>query len=269
MYSPAERTKCFDEKNGGFSDKNFNFGALPNSAAMISPISGALLFRLLPFLLVVSIQICAAAQPGISDPEKTYGLDQSIINGRRLIFRPPPGTAGHPYLQSNLFSTGTVFLSGTAYPGQAINYDIYRQQLLLRYADNQSPFNVIEVSKARLNGFDLDSRHFELLFPYSDTCFYQVIGTGSIKFAYLWSRKLDLSTTSGNSAYYFSKPERSLYLLREGKLLGFRSNRGLTRLFGREFQPEIREYLRQHKIRVRKSPDEVMERLAGFLGTLK
>ncbi len=198
-------------------------------------------------------------------PDMVYGPDQTLFNGKKYTYRPPPGTTGNQYIVTQLFFAGTVTLKGKTYRDLVLNYDIFNQQLLLQYADERDPLNVIELSKAWLTHFSLDSLHFEYLRLDQGPQFYQVLGNGPARILHYWRKSLNLNDRIGTSNFVFSKPVRDSYILKDGQLRYFNSRRSLVRIFDKAQRPEIKNYLRRNKVRVNSASDKVMTDLINFI----
>ncbi|MFZ4522817.1 MAG: hypothetical protein ACOYNC_14000 [Bacteroidales bacterium] len=206
----------------------------------------------------------------LSNPaDQIYGLDQTLCNGKKYTFMPPPGTSGNQYLLSPAYIAGRVTIHEKNYPGVLLNYDICNQLLLLQYASENGTWNNIEVSKAWLQGFQIGTMNFEYLTPEREPHLYQVLGQGQLRILCFWWKSLTLNAAIGSSNYLFSSPSRDTYLLINGKLMPFRSNRSMVRLFNPEHRSEIKNYLRKNKIKVNKSPDKVLEEMITYIGNFR
>ena len=209
------------------------------------------------------------SQDAFKSADKIYGLDQTLCNGKKYNYFPPPGTSGHQYLFSPVYNKGCVTIRGKNYPGVSLNYDICNQQLLLQYAGENGSLNVIEVSKAWLQGFQIGALNFEYFTGDNDPHFYQILGQGPLRILCYWWKNINLNVAIGTSNYIFSSPVRDTYLLINGKLKPYRSNRSMIRLFDSEHRSEIKSYLRKNKIKVNKSPDNVLEDMITFIGNIR
>ncbi|MBN1199198.1 MAG: hypothetical protein JXA23_07585 [Bacteroidales bacterium] len=197
--------------------------------------------------------------------DKVYGLDQTLYNGKKYSYFLPQGTKGDQYFLSPQFIEGSVTLKGTCYEGVELNYDLFNQQLLLQYQEKSGAVKVIEVSKAWLSRFRIGSRHFELLDLGQGARFYQVLGDGPVKILYHWRKDLAQDATVGSSCYFFSSAVKESYLLKDGELQPFRTNKNLIKLFDRDKWPEIKSYLRKNKIKVRKASDQTMAKMINLI----
>jgi hypothetical protein len=223
-------------------------------------------------LLIISLFFFSGilrSQDTIKILDQVYGLDQTLHNGKKYDYIAPPGTSGNQYLSSNLFSVGTVTLKGKSYSDVNLNFDIFNQQLLLQYANDRGPMNIIEVSKAWLKGFSLGDRNFELLPSGKIPGFYQVLGEGQVRVLYFWRKTLELNNAIGSNNYVFSTPIRDSYVLLNGELKLFTNKRNLIRLFDPKYRSEIKNYLRKNKVKVKKASDKAMAEMITFIGNLK
>lgn len=209
------------------------------------------------------------SQDGAMDLDHVYGLDQTLINGKKYTFIPPPGTKGDQFLISPVYMAGSVSLRGKCYEDQSLNYDIYNQQLLLQYANDNFPRNTIEVSAAWLQGFTLGHMKFELLHLEQEPHFYQVLGEGAVRILYYWRKNMDVEGAIGSVRLTFTRTVRDSFVHMEGQLKPFKTKRRLIRLFDPGHRSEIKNYLRKNKIKVKKASDHPMAELITFIGNLK
>lgn len=203
------------------------------------------------------------------DLDRVYGLDQTLCNGKKYNYAPPPGSKGNQFLLSPVYAAGSVTLKGKCYQDAILNYDILNQQLLLQYADEKGALNIIEVSKAWLKGFRLGNMNFELFGPEKNPGYYQVLGEGSLRIFYFWRKTLNLNDVINSTNFVFSSALRDSYVLMNGQLKPFRTKRSLIKLFETEHRPEIKNYLRKNKIKVRKTSDKAMAEMIIFIGNIK
>ena len=225
-----------------------------------------LIMRLLFVAYILFCSFTAISQETVKVPDQVYGLDQTLCNGKKYTYVAPPGSKGDQFLLSTLFSVGSVTLRGKSYNNLSLNYDIVNQQLLMRYADDRSPWNVLEVSKAWLTDFRLGNKKFELLTLEQLPQFYQVIGEGPVRILYFWRKNLNLNDAIGASNFTFTPAIRDSFVLIDGKLKPFQSKRSFVLLFSAAHRQTIKTYLRKNKIKLKKASDEVMGDMITFIG---
>lgn len=222
---------------------------------------------LLFMMVVFSTTIIAQKSSDTYDP--LYGFDPLLYNGRMYYFYPQPGTGGNQYLHDEFDTKGSVTLRGITYTNQTINFDIYNQQLVLKYKDAIGSTKVIEVSYAWLESFILKGSRFEV---YTDANsakrIYQVIGTGDKKIMYFNQKDLLLHSQTITGLYYFSKIRKETYVLNGDLIVKFKNNNGFVSAFNPSDQIAVKKYLRKQNINVKKANDIILTELINYCKTL-
>ncbi len=219
-------------------------------------------------ILFFSLYGTLKSQDGVAEADKVYGLDPTLYNGIKYTYFFPSGTGSHQYLNSTEFITGSVILKGKIYDDVLLNYDIYNQLLLLKYADETGVLNIIQVSTAWLGGFHLGNMQFTYCDYGKGRRFYQVLGTGPVKILNYWRKDLNLKLAYGTSEYTFSPPLRESFILKDGSIKTYRNNRNLLKIFDPGMRPDIKDYLRKNRIKVKKASDKEMTNLINYINTL-
>jgi len=228
------------------------------------------------FLLLVSILTCnlliAQNQHDLSDSSvgvrdslsRVYGLDPVLYNGIIYASVYPKNVKGDQYYSSSNFIRGEATIRGIKYTNLDLNYDIYKQELLLKYLNPNNTYNIIMVSKAWLESFSIGNINFGFYStPEIPRRIYQVLGNYSIRLLYYNKKILQLNNAVGSSSFYFL-PVKELFVFMDNSILKFHNNRSFIHLFAPEKQPIIKKYLRKNRIKVSKAPDNVMEELINF-----
>ena len=237
-----------------------------------SPSNCPLMRRPIRLLMIIMLTLLTGpmfSQDTVTLPDRAYGPDQTLCNGKKYTCFLPPGTTGHQYLLSPGFTAGTITIGGKQYPDVSINYDIFNQELLLKFTDESGAVNIIEVSKGWLDGFRLVNRDFRYFAGSKDPGFYQVLGQGPVQVLYYWRKNLNLVAAVGSSNYAFTSAVRDSYVSIGGKRSPFTSKRSLVNLFAPGQRQEIKNYIRRNRIRVNKATDEVIAELVTFIGKIQ
>jgi hypothetical protein len=224
---------------------------------------------LLLLFLLFSFSLTLMSQDSIKVLDQVYGLDQTLYNGKKYNYYLPIGTKGHQYLVAPVYIAGSLTLKEKCYQDINLNYDIFNQQLLLKYNDENGATNIIEVSKAWIKSFRLGNMKFEYLSLEKNPRYYQVLGEGEVRLLYYWRKSFDLEGSIGSYYYTFSKPVRDSFVLKDGQLKPFNTNQGFIRIFGHEQRPEIKSYMHKNKVRVKKASDQTMSDVINFIENLK
>lgn len=197
--------------------------------------------------------------------EPAFNLDPLLYNGVYYSYHVPSTASGSPYFNGPDFVDGAVRLRGVRYDHLALQYDMLHQQLVLRFLVAGGGVKRIVISEAWLESFDLQGAHFEYL-NRKDTLqeIFQVIGTHPVRVAYSWSVEMRLNTRTGAQKFDFSKPVRTAYLITGKGWFPYRSNKEFAAGLNEHRREEIRQYLSQHKIRVRRISDTDLEKLLDY-----
>jgi hypothetical protein len=228
-----------------------------------------LLFRILiSFSLLFSFLAVSAQQP-VLNGDNFYGLDPLLYNGRSYTYFLPSTTGGSQYLNDSQFENGSVTIRGITFHKLALNYDIFNQELILKYKTNLAGTSIIIISDAWLESFSLRDMDFEVITS-QDTLkrIYQVMGTGPNRILYFWKKDLELDNVQGSKKYTFTSAKKEMFLYRGGNILKYRNNKTFFSLFGSERSTIIKEYLKKNKIKVKKVTDKTMTKLISYCNSL-
>ena len=202
-------------------------------------------------------------------PAEIQNSDPLLYNGKFYTFYPPLKSKGNQYFSDSEFKKGNLRLRGVVYSNQLINYDIFNQHLILRYELPSGAVNQIIVSDAWLESFNLNGIAFEIL-SVRDSLkkIYQVLGNGSYRIYYHWKKDLDLDGFHGSAIFVFSKPDKEMNLNTKSGILKYRNNKSFYSLFEPDKDILVKNYLRSHKLNVKKADDKSMSELISFCNTL-
>lgn len=228
-----------------------------------------LLFRILiSFSLLVKFLVVSAQQPG-ENGGNIYGLDPLLYNGRSYTYFLPSTTGGSQYFNDSQFENGSVTIRGVTFNNLALNYDIYNQELILKYKNKLSGTDVIIISDAWLESFRFKDLDFEVITSQDTTKkIYQVMGTGPNRILYFWEKDLELDNVQGSPKYTFTSAKKEMYLYTGGSVLKYRNNKIFYSLFDSDKSTVIKEYLRKNKINVKKVTDKTMTELISYCNSL-
>ncbi|MDY0077139.1 MAG: hypothetical protein RBR87_07660 [Bacteroidales bacterium] len=194
-----------------------------------------------------------------------YGLNQELYNGRRYIYFPPLQTGGHQFLEKESFSEGIVSLRGKLYTDLLLNFDIYHQQLVMRYSNQLGATEQLIISDAWLQDFSFGGKKFEQLqMPDSSYKIAQVIGKKPFEILVFWHKNLSLDTRFGATNHSFSKALKKTMLRNNELMLAFKNKRNFVKLFPKVFQSDLKKYMRKQHFSFKKSSDEAIAELLFF-----
>jgi len=210
-----------------------------------------------------------SAQKSETGSDRVYGSDPSLFNGRRYTFFLPSNTRGNQYFDSPRFERGSVKIRGVIYNDVELNFDIYNQQLILKYKDNIGAASLLIVSDAWLESFSFRGLNFEIISS-QDTVkqIFQVLGTGPIRILYHWKKELNLESFQGSQNHMFSESKKDLNLQSGNQVLRYWNNKSFCSLFESDKRIAIKGYLRKNNIRVKKANDQLMTGLITYCNSL-
>jgi hypothetical protein len=147
-----------------------------------------------------------------------YGFDQVLVTG--LGYEDNYyGKVGHPFLYEDQFYKGTLTFREREYQGVDIKYDLYKQQVILYIAQNNSITWVIPPNDF-ISAFSIGDQLFMKHSFQGISKFYQVVfDTEELKCLYYWSKsRYDSDHNRSYSSSRFTDSERKTYLFIETAL---------------------------------------------------
>ncbi len=222
-------------------------------------------FLIAAIIIGFGFQSEMAAQSPENGKTDVFGLDPLLYNGCYYSYFPPPGTIGTPFMESSDFVKGTVKVRGVMFEGLNLNYDVYHQQLVLKYNDAIGAVSQIVISDAWLEGFSLGDMVFKVV-QASDTSkkIFRVTGSGPYYILEYLSKSVALDNQVSSRNYRFSNLKIYRYLQTDAGMKPFSGNKSFLSLFTAEKQLLLRKYLRENRIRVRKCSEQELQRLVNY-----
>ena len=227
------------------------------------------LSRIFLILAIALGSVKAFAQASENNPDQVYGYDPLLYNGMVYYYYAVPGTGGTQYLFDTFDTQGSVTVRGVTYTNRALNFDIYNQKLILKYQNIVGSTNLIEISFAWLENFEIGGRHFELVASADTTKeIYQVIGSGPAKVMYYQSKKLLIQSFIESTSHAYSQVQRVMYVFNGHEKIRYKNNRSFVAAFIPAQHDMIKKYLRKHNLIVQKAKDSEMTELINYCNTL-
>ncbi len=218
-------------------------------------------------LLLFGLKVVIGQKTSISN--NFFGLNPTLYNGEYYTYSPPSNTRGTPFFKKPQFSIGSVTIRNKVYDSLMLNYDVYNQELVLKFTTTKGNKLLISLSKAWLSSFSFDNKKFELRkFNDNNSEIFQVLGNNKYHILYHWIKTFVFNSTPGKSFYLFSKAIKQPYLEENNKLYAFKNNKQFIRLFPKPFQKKIHTFLKHKRINVKKAGDNQMTQLITFCNNL-
>ena len=211
----------------------------------------------------------AYAQASDNNPDQVYGYDPLLYNGMVYYYYSTPGTGGTQYLFDAFDQQGSVTVRGVTYTNQELNLDVFNQKLILKYKNTVGSTNLIEISFAWLESFEIKGRHFELVATADTTKeIFQVLGEGPSKVLYYQSKKLLIQSFIESTSHAFSQVQKAMYVFNGHEKIRYKNNRSFVNAFSPDQHDMIRKYIRKHNLTVQKAKDPEMTELINYCNTL-
>ncbi|MCK4855053.1 MAG: hypothetical protein KAT31_12340 [Bacteroidales bacterium] len=198
---------------------------------------------------------------------ESYGPDQHLINGIEYV-NLHIQSEGHKFLDEDKFYKGRVVIDNKVYKDVFLKYDIYNQKVLLFIEHPSGGHKQIILNNLRIDEFEINSRIFHKYnFPGTGTLFYQVIGNDEMSCFYHFKKQEIPRAIDQYTLSEFTDEQKKSYIYWQSELHEFKGTRSFVRIFPIH-QPEIKAFIRQNKLRVRKLNDSQMYRLISYCNSI-
>jgi hypothetical protein len=203
----------------------------------------------------------------LAECERKYGSDANLVNGEKYFY-PYTRSDGDPFFFSEP-RQALVRVHEKEFAGQLLRYDIFNQQVILDVNDIYGGITSLVLRNEWLESFSFESHLFKRMNgPEGEASYYQVLVDGPISCVYSWSKDYLMNLNSGVQSYYFTDPQKKGYLVIDNTFFPYRNNGSFLKAFDGEQQKAIKQFMRQSKIKVNKSPDWQMRHLIEYCNTL-
>lgn len=173
---------------------------------------------------------------------------------------------GHPFFQSNIFDTGTVFYNNVLYEKVPLLFDIIKEELLIK---DPSRIYILRLNAERIGWFTIwghtfirlegDSINSSLL----HSGFYDVLYKGKTSLYKRVSKmfKENSASAQGLNKYvvetdeYFIKKDNQYYKVKNKKSL---------LLIVNDRKKEIGKFIKKNKLNVRKNKDDALTKITAY-----
>jgi len=194
-----------------------------------------------------------------------YGLDPVLYNGRIYQDYYSSKVKGQQFLQKPEFVSGSLLLRQQFYEALQLNYDIYSQKLLMSFYDANKALRIIEIPQEHIRSFSLQAKYFEVL-PWQDSSLriFQHLGNDHLYFSIFWYKEMETTTSEDLYDYQFTEPKRELWLVIDQQWHLIQNNKSFRVLFPSDIQPQLRKWMKSHRIRMQKAGDESLIELLKY-----
>jgi len=226
---------------------------------------------ILVLMALVWLSEIQAQQQSITDYlaecERKYGSDANLVNGEKYFY-PYTRSDGDPFFFSEPRQV-VIRVREKEFAGQPVRYDIFNQQVILDVKDIYGGITSLVLRNEWVESFSFESHVFNRMNgPEGDASYYQVVVDGPISCVYSWSKDYLMSLNSGVQSYYFTEPLKKSYLVIDSTFFPYRNNRTFLKAFDIGQQKTIKQFMRQSKVKVNKSPDWQIRHLIEYCNSL-
>ena len=198
---------------------------------------------------------------------KVYKLDQNLVNGVKYYIAHSDAT-GDPFLTSDNSTRGRIIVNNQTYNDVLLKYDICDQHVILEYNYTHGGMNLVILNNESISEFEIYQKVFRKYnFPQTGERFFQVIPSDSMAFLLSWKKELIPSGSFTQKAFEYTREKRKFYLLLHNNLILLKGNSSFAKALP-DYIPEIRKYMKQNKIKLRKSDDGQLADLINFCGKI-
>lgn len=202
------------------------------------------------------------------DADERYGPSTDLLNGEKYHY-PYRLARGNPFFEVQGEQNASIQINGNLYEKQNIKYDIYKQFIVLDFMDRSGAPGSIVLRNEWLDYFIIGGNRFKK-FPDENGFerFGQVIFEGVISCVYFWEKEYSLDLHKGENHYQFSDPIRHPYIVIQEQFYPYSGKRSFLKCFPGQNQLQIKTYLKEKRIRIRKSTNLEMQLLMGYINQL-
>ena len=229
------------------------------------------LTMILVLMALVWLSDIKAQQQSITDYlaecERLYGSAANLVNGEKYFY-PYTRSDGDPFFFSEPRQV-VIKVHEKEFAGQLVRYDIFNQQVVLDFNDIYGGTTSLVLRNEWVESFSFEEHLFKRMKgPEGDAGYFQVVVDGPISCVYTWSKSYLLNLNSGVQSYYFTDPLKESFLVISNTFFPYRNNRTFLKAFDSGQQKTIKQFMRQSKVKVNKSPDWQMRHLIEYCNSL-
>lgn len=224
------------------------------------------------FIIISLFLLCSSSiksQEKFNHLDDIYGLNPELFSGRVYVDFYNTKVKGHQFLESPEFSTGHLKISNQKFENQQLNYDIFKQKLLLSFTSYSQAHRIIEIPLSKVYSFSLLEKQFRVIrMPDSALKIFQIIGDSTFNILIYWRKDVNTTTSTSVFDYKFSTVKREMWVIKNNEFNQINSNKSLLQLYSKKQSQGLKTWLKAQDIRVKKASDQQLEELAKCLNEL-
>lgn len=198
------------------------------------------------------------------------GEQSSLYNGPEYENYNPAIKGNAYYNDVNSWKLGTVCYDHVVYKNVPMMYDIYKDCVVVLYANKFSLFFLLN---DKLQYFDLADRHFvsvksdNLNSSNSNNGIYNQIYKGKTEILTKSSKSIQITTT-GNLESYFDKREKKVYLKNGNEYYNINGNSSILKAFN-DKKSQVQQYIKANNINYKRDQEKALIQVAFYYDQIK
>lgn len=172
-----------------------------------------------------------------------------------------------PFLKSANLEQGQVSYDNILYTNMLLNYDVYKDELVVQNPANQKIFKAL---KQRLNYFDIAGTRFKMVHAFSGNPvpgFYEVVYSGTkTEILARHIKELDENISGYVTVFSFTNSIK-FYLKKGDRYFKIDNNRNLLNALG-DKQAEVRKFIQDNRLSWKINTYELLRQVAGHYDQL-
>ena len=225
------------------------------------------------FICIIGLSlVCSHTVSGQTDMgnlDDIYGLNPVLYNGRIYSDFYGSSVKGHPFLLNSEYAAGSIKIKNKSYSEQLINYDVFKQKVLLSFTNHTQTQQIIEIPLLNIQTFSFSDKDFHLMkMPDSSLKIFQLIGEDQFPILVYWTKGINTTSSTSIYDYKFTNTKRSLWLIKDHQFYSIKKNKSLIKLFGKEQSIGLKKWLKSRHIRIQKATDQQLQQVSEYLNAL-
>ena len=225
------------------------------------------------FICIIGLSlVCShtvSGQRDMGNIDDVYGLNSELYNGRIYSDFYGSSVKGHPFLLNPEYAVGSIKINNKSYLEQSINYDVFKQKVLLSFTNHTQIQQIIEFPLPNIQSFSFSDKDFQLMkMPDSSLRIFQVIGKDMYPILVYWTKSINTASSTSIYDYQFTNTKRSLWFVKNHHFYSIKKNKSLIKLFGKDQSIGLKKWLKRENIRIQKASDQQLQQVSEYLNAL-
>jgi len=205
----------------------------------------------------------------INDFDDVYGMNPVLYNGRIYVDYYDASVKGNQFLDSPKYKSGSIQINHQVFENQYLNYDIFKQKLLLSFKNYNQTLRILDVPIQNIQSFSLLGQDFIIYtMPDSALKIFQIIGKDALPIYLHWEKEMKTTTSTSVYDYRFTEARRQIWIVKSNQIQMLSNNKSLLKLYSNEQAIEIKKWLKDQRIKINRASNHQLQLLAEYLYTL-